>query len=92
MRSSLIFTTLFPLSLFPMYSKTFSDFYFSLIDMIDKVSRLRSGKSYVGFIMAEHVMHGSPKLMIHLQILFNAMLQHSFIPALKVEGATSVLM
>ena len=63
-----------------------SSFYFSWNDMIDMVSKLRSGKSYVGFIKAEHVLHGSPKLMIHLQILFNAMLQHSFIPTLMLRG------
>ena len=54
--------------------------------MAEMASRLRTGKSYVGFIKAEHILHGSPKMMIHLHILFNAMLQHSYVPTLMLRG------
>ena len=57
-----------------------SPFYFTWQDMVDMASKLQAGKLYVGSVKAEHILHGSPKLLIHLHILFNAMLQHSFIP------------
>ena len=50
------------------------------------VSSLKTGKSYAGFIKVEHIFHGSPKLMFHLHILFNAMLQHGYIPSLMLHG------
>ena len=68
-----------------------SRFYFTWQDMLDVVSKLRTGKSYAGFIKAEHVLHGSPKLVIHLHILFNAMLQHSYVPTLLLRGNISPL-
>ena len=57
--------------------------------MIDMVSKLRAGKSYVGLVKAEHVLNGSPKLLVHLHILFNSMLQHSFIPTPLLRGNIS---
>ena len=59
--------------------------------MVDMISHLKSGKSYVGFIRAEHILKGSPKLLTHLHILFNAMLQHSFIPTLMLRGTITPL-
>ena len=66
-------------------------YYFSWNDMVDMISHLKSGKSYVGFIRAEHILKGSPKLLTHLHILFNAMLQHSFIPTLMLRGTITPL-
>ena len=59
--------------------------------MVNMISKMRTGKSYAGFVRAEHILHGSPKLVIHLQILFNAMLQHSYIPTLLLRGNISPL-
>ena len=59
--------------------------------MLEMISKLRTGKSYAGFVRAEHILHGSPKLVIHLQILFNAMLQHGYIPTLLLRGNISPL-
>ena len=66
-------------------------FFFSWQEMTDMVSKLKPGKSYVGFVKAEHILYGSTKLMAHLHILYNAMLQHSFIPTLLLRGNISPL-
>ena len=78
-------------SIFPAYYNAhihddISQFYFSWQDMFDMVAKLKVGKSYAGFIRAEHILNGSPKLIAHLHILFNAMLQHSFVPSLLLRG------
>ena len=61
-------------------------FFFNWQDMIDMVSKLKPGKSYAGSVRAEHIINGSPKLIAHLHILYNAMLQHSFVPTLLLRG------
>ena len=63
-----------------------SPYFFSWADIVDMVSSLKEGKAYAGFIKTEHVFHGSPKLMFHLHILFNAMLQHGYVPFLMLHG------
>ena len=78
-------------SIFPTYYAShifdnISQYYFSWQDMIDMTKKLKAGKAYVGFVKAEHILHGSPQLLIHLHILFNAMLQHSFIPSTLLRG------
>ena len=83
-------------SLFPAYHAAhihddISCYFFSWSDMEDLVSNLRPGKSYAGFVRAEHILHGSPKLLIHLHILYNAMLQHSYVPTLLLRGNISPL-
>ena len=83
-------------SIFPAYFDShirddISQFFFTWQDMIDMLSKLKAGKSYSGLIKAEHILHGSPKLAIHLHILFNAMLQHSYIPTLLLRGDISPL-
>ena len=67
------------------------EYMFTWQDMVDMMYKLKTGKSYSGFVRAEHILHGSPKLAIHLHILFNAMLQHSFIPSLLLHGDISPL-
>ena len=83
-------------SLFPAYyaehiHDDMSQFLFTWSDMTDMISKLCTGKSYAGFIRAEHILHGSPKLTVHLHILFNAMLQHSYVPTLLLRGNISPL-
>ena len=58
-------------------------------DMIIIAGKLKEGKSSASFITAEHILHGSPKLVIHLHILFNAFIQHSFVPNDFLEGTIS---
>ena len=66
-------------------------FFFSWQDMVDMLSKLKPGKSYAGSVRAEHIINGSPKLVAHLHILYNAMLQHSFVPTLLLRGKISPL-
>ena len=65
--------------------------YFTWNDMVDMVGKLETGKSYAGFVKAEHVLHGSPKLMFHLHIIFNAMLQHGYLPSYFLRGIITPL-
>ena len=68
-----------------------SPYFFTWQDMVDMFSKLQTGKSYAGLIRAEHILQGSPKLSLHLHILFNAMLQQSFVPTLLLRGIISPL-
>ena len=60
-------------------------------DMIAISGKLREGKSSNSFFTAEHILCGSPKLMVHLHLLFNALLQHSFVPSDFLQGTISPL-
>ena len=48
-------------------------------NMVDVLGRLKAGKSSSGHIKPEHIFHGSQKLALHLQLLFNAMIQHGIV-------------
>ena len=85
------FESVFPAYLASHVNDDISHFFFSWQDMVDMLSKLKPGKSYSGFIKAEHILNGTPKLAIHLHILFNAMLQHSYIPTLLLRGNISPL-
>ena len=63
-----------------------SQYFFSWDEMKEMIVKIKTGKSYVGFVRAEHILHGSPKLLVHLHLLFNAMLQHSFVPSSLLRG------
>ena len=43
--------------------------------------KLKAGKNYNSFIKAKHILYGSPKLVIHVHILFNGFLQHGIVPS-----------
>ena len=49
-------------------------------DMLNAVRKLKIGKATGSFIKAYHIFHGSPKLLIHLHILFNSLLSHGYVP------------
>ena len=68
-----------------------SAYYFSWSDMLDVVSKLKSGKATASFMKYEHVLLGSPKLIIHLQILFNAIIQHGHVPHEFLSGLITPL-
>ena len=55
-------------------------FLLSWQDMITIVGKLKNGKITNSFLRAEHILNGSPKLITHIHILFNAFIQHGFVP------------
>lgn len=60
-------------------SDSISPFYLSWSDMEDVIGKMKIGKSSSGGIRPEHVLYGSEKLVFHLQLLFNAMIQHGVV-------------
>ena len=79
---------------FPDYFNTarndsISSFFISWDDMVTISGKLKEGKSSNSYFTAEHILHGSPKLAIHLHLLFNSFLQHSFVPADFLKGTIS---
>ena len=78
-------------SLFATYSETHihdglhAD-YLSWDNMETVMGKLQPGKASGSFIKAEHILHGSPQLTIHLHLLFNAMIQHSYVPSDFLRG------
>ena len=70
---------------FPDYYKSqcndsISPFFLSWDEMISISGKLKVGKCFNSFVKAEHILNGSPKLMVHLHILFNGFIQHGFVP------------
>ena len=55
-------------------------------EMVNLLSNLKTGKATASFLKAEHILLGSPKLSIHLHLLFNAMIQHSYVPCEFLHG------
>ena len=63
-----------------------SPFYVTWIDMLDIATKIKIGKASLGVLRPEHFLFGAPKLLRHLQILYNGMLQHSFVPTDFING------
>ena len=63
----------------------------SWADMLTIVSKLKTGKASASFVKSEHLLNGSPKLIVHLHILFNAMIQHSYVPTEFLNGVITPL-
>ena len=53
------------------------------------IGKLKKGKVTNSFFKAEHILNGSPKLVVHLHILFNALIQHGFVPTIFLKGTIS---
>ena len=53
---------------------------FSWSDVVDAVFSLKVGKATSTFLKAEHIFCGSPELICLLQLLFNGLLSHSYLP------------
>ena len=66
-----------------------SQYYFSWQDMLTAISKLKLGKASAGFVKSQHVFLGTPKLVIHLHMLFNGLLQHSYVPCDFLQGAVT---
>ena len=54
--------------------------------MTNVMSKLKIGKSSTSFIKPEHIIYGSPKLIYHLHILFNSMIQHGVVVTDFLKG------
>ena len=54
--------------------------------MENVMAKLQPGKASGSFIKAEHILHGSPQLTIHLHLLFNSMIQHGYVPSDFLRG------
>ena len=63
-----------------------SPFYASWSDMIEIAKKIEIGKASFGMLRPEHFIFGSPHLLRHFQILFNGMLQHSYVPSEFLKG------
>ena len=58
-------------------------------DMVLISGKLKEGKCTNSMITAEHILYGSPKLMTHLHILFNALFIHGLVPNDFLTGTIS---
>ena len=72
-------------------SDNINDLYLSWNDMLDVMSKLKTGKASASFVKAEHILYGSPKLAFHLHLLFNSMIQHSYVPYEFLNGVLTPL-
>ena len=63
--------------------------YLSWAEMIDVMSNVKIGKSSAGSIQPEHIIHGSEKLVLHLHLLFNCIIQHGCIVSDFLYGTIS---
>ena len=63
--------------------------YLSWSDMVDIATKIKIGKAVSGAIRPEHFLYGSPELLTHFHILFNGMIQHSFVPTDFLMGSIS---
>ena len=70
---------------------TIDHMYLSWNDMLTVMSKLKTGKSSATFVKAEHILYGSPKLAWHLHLLFNAMIQHCYVPHEFLNGVITPL-
>ena len=51
-----------------------TDHFFALNEIIDCIMLLKTDKASADFLKAEHILNGSRKLFIFVQLLFNSML------------------
>ena len=57
--------------------------------MLDLVERMKVGKATAGFVKYEHILLGSPKLLVHLHVLFNGLIQHGYVPHDFLSGVVT---
>ena len=63
-----------------------SPYFISWSEMMDIVAKIKLGKSSSGTSKPEHVFFGSPVLVCHLQLLFNGLIQHGYVPTEFLKG------
>ena len=61
-------------------SDDLSPYYISWSEFLTCISEVSTGKATGSFIKPQHLLHGSPTLAIHLHLLFNSFIQHSYVP------------
>ena len=59
--------------------------------MVNLLSNLKTVNATASFLKAEHILLGSPKPSIHLHLLFNAMIQHSYVTCEFLQGVITPL-
>ena len=70
-------------------NESISPYFLTWDDMIVITGKLKEGKRTNSSITAEHILYGSPKLIVHLHLLFNAFIQHGFVPTTFLKGTIS---
>jgi hypothetical protein len=45
------------------------------------VEKVKCGKAMGSFIKPQHLFNDSPKLLVHLHLLFNSLIQHGYVPS-----------
>ena len=66
-----------------------SSWLFSWSEILDAVFSIKTGKATGTFVKSEHLFHGSPSLLCHLHLIFNAFLSHSYLPTEFLYGTIS---
>ena len=69
--------------------ESISPFFLTWDDMLLITGKLKTGKRTNSGLTAEHILHGSPKLIVHFHLLFNTLLLHGFVPTSFLEGTIS---
>ena len=85
-RLSCEFETVYSQYLHNHASDNISEHFLSWDDMVSVMSKLKAGKASGSFIKAEHILHGSPQLVVHLHLLFNSLIQHGYVPTDFLKG------
>ena len=80
------FETIFTKSLNDHVSDDISSHFLSWDNMVLVMSKFKTGKASGSFISAEHILYGSPFLVVHLHLLFNSLIQHGYVPSDFLKG------
>ena len=67
-------------------NESLSPHFLSWSEMVDIASNIKIGKSTSGRIRPENVLYGAPELLRHFHLLFNSMIQHSYVPTEFLHG------
>ena len=57
-----------------------SPYFISWSELLVCISKVKTGKATGSFVKPQHLLHGSPLLAIHIHLLFNAFIQHEYVP------------
>ena len=57
-----------------------SPFLISWSEFLVCISKVKTGKATGSFVKPQHLLHSSPLLSFHLHLLFNALIQHQYVP------------
>ena len=60
-------------------------------EMLTVMSNLKTNKASASFLKAEHLLYGSPRIVYHLHILINAMIQHGYVAHEFLNGLITPL-